>query len=100
MAAACARAADAAAVDCVAGTIVPKDRRTRGRRPHALVAVRSQRGAHVTPAELVAALAGRPGWEGVKTPRRPGDGARTLLATTVEKSRRFGLPEEHRHMQA
>lgn len=32
--------------------------------------MRAERGERVTPAELVAALAGRSGWEGVMTPRK------------------------------
>jgi hypothetical protein len=39
-------------------------------RLEALAAVQAERGAHLAPADLLAALAGRPGWEGVKTPRR------------------------------
>jgi len=39
-------------------------------RLEALEAVRAERGERLAPAELVAALAGRPGWEGVKTARK------------------------------
>ena len=40
------------------------------RRLEALEAVRAERGERLAPAELVAARAGRAGWEGVKTPRK------------------------------
>ncbi len=40
------------------------------RRLEALEAVRAERGERLAPAELVAALTGRSGWEGVKTPRK------------------------------
>jgi hypothetical protein len=58
------------------------------RRLEALEAVRGERGTHLAPADLLAALAGRPGWEGVSTPRR----LATALAPLgiVRRQRRLG----------